>query len=68
MKKRVTHKLRNRIDRRAMEFGENLMPGDVVDLIGDIHEYSKEAIIALIIDIMESCGFCCDREEAEFYW
>ena len=68
--KNFTEKQKTRLIRMAFNFGENLMPGDCVDIISRNFpsvkrgKYGVRKIARMIIDMMECCGFCCDRREA----
>lgn len=68
--KNFTDKQKTRLIRMAFNFGENLMPGDCADIISRNFpsakrgKYGIRKIARMIIDMMECCGFCCDRREA----
>ena len=68
--KNFTETQKMKLKHKAILFGENLMPGDCVNIISGSFSAEKLQKInikdkaRIIIEMMECGGFVCDRREA----
>ena len=68
--KKFTDEQKTRLRRMAFNFGEDLMPYDCAEIIKRNFSSARRGgfnireMARMVIDMMNSCGFCCDRREA----
>ena len=67
--RKFTEDQKNRLCRIAFNFGEDLMPNNCADIIArqfpkHCKDYGLRELAWVIKDMMERCGFCCERREA----
>lgn len=67
-RKKFTEAQKNRLCRIAFNFGEDLMPNNCADIITRQFrrhdQYGIRELAWMVKEMMERCGFYCDRREA----